>query len=296
MNAREEHEELAKVSRAKAQGLFKFFRRKNRKQAWRGQGNAQKGSTQMSGNIYHWVADWNLSASQAALLLHGPSAEMVDCLGDNARHVIISVYPHIRRFGGYITGSGGIAWSAEDFASVPKDCAVWSIDQSNGDLPLLSDVKKVVKDVESGASTIAECVKVAKQRLAHGDDYIIYSDRAILQELEDALAAAGLPRGQIIAFQFASPSSNPHTPVFPGGPNLQTLNADLSVVLTAFMPLPGAPKAASDVAMRATVRAPVGAGGTGAIVTFDPDTRSWDIHTLSDHHGWQVKPAPFGPP
>lgn len=194
----------------------------------------------MTGEVYYWVANWALSRAQAAGRLHGPVADMADCTHDSLA-AVRRAYPTIKRFAGYITGTPGIEWTAADFASIPRDSATLHIDQSDQDLEVPTLVR-VVKDVEPGASLPGEAALVAKQRLARGLNYAIYVDESELPAVEEAVAKDGLPAGRIVAYQFASPSSNPHL-ILPGtNLTLAQANADLSVVLESWLPLPAPPK------------------------------------------------------
>jgi hypothetical protein len=196
----------------------------------------------MAGRLYYWVANWNLSRAQASRLLGGAVDDMADCIGSSAPSVV-KAYPAIKRFGVYVTGGGGIAWTAADRALLAgKDIVALEIDQSNSDLLLISHAK-MVKDDEPGASTPEVAVHVAAERLRRGDDYIIYVAQGGLDHVENLAAAAGLPHGEIVAYQWASPSSNPDT-LLPGtGRTLKEANADLTVVRRGFLPLPTDPPA-----------------------------------------------------
>lgn len=189
-------------------------------------------------DIYFWIADWNLSRAQAAGRLHDPVADMVDCTASAVDRVLGAIVRRrdVAAFGAYVTGGDGIQWTADQLQAIKNDgFDILRIDQSNSDLPLIADVK-VVKDVEPGASGAAIAAEVAAQRLAAGDDYIIYCDSSELGGVEDALAAKFLPRGRVIAYQYASPTSNPNTPIIGGSNTLKDVNADLSVILRAQLP------------------------------------------------------------
>lgn len=231
----------------------------------------------MTGKLFYWVADWNLSRAEAAGRLGGHVANMVDCTGsafDQCRATTAE------RMAGYVTGTDGIAWTPAQFeaaiANQPgrPNRAVLRIDQSNSDLPLISDAK-VAKDDEPGASTIGVSVEVAKQRLAAGDDYTIYLSAGNLTALEDAVSAAGLPEGEIVAYQWASPSSNPGT-LLPGTAlTIKQAGADLSVVKPGWLPLPHNahhPEHGSPAHKHALARAQVNGDG---IVELDLRDMTW---------------------
>jgi hypothetical protein len=186
-------------------------------------------------HLFYWVANWNLSRAQASLLLGGHVADMVDCTHGSLPNVRPHLGPALHVIAGYITGSPDIAWTAQDFSSLPKNVTALRIDQSNQNLEE-STIGFIAKDDEPGASTNATAVEVAKERLARGESYTIYTDQANLTALEDTVASAGLPHGQIVAYQWASPSSNPSTPLPGSSATLQQVNADLSVVRTTWLP------------------------------------------------------------
>lgn len=253
----------------------------------------------MTGHLYYWVADWNLSRAEAVQRLGGAHqvGNMVDCTGaafDVCRAT------NAERMAGYVTGSEGVAWTPAQFALAAANepgrnqRAVLRIDQSDSDLPLISEAK-VAKDIEPGASGDPVAVEVAKQRLAAGDDYTLYTSSGNMQALEDAVAAAGLPPGEIVAYQWASPSSNPGT-LLPGTAlTIKQAGADLSVVKSSWLPLPhqaaknhGSPAHKHSLA-RANVTAP---GGDTAEVQVDLDNMKWDI--VKGTQGWHVHSAHWG--
>lgn len=192
----------------------------------------------MTAELGYWVADWNLSRSEAALLLHGPSSEMIDATRGDIDNALRS-YPTVKRFAVYVTGTPDIRATGDDLRRVlfGRDTAVLRIDQSDSDLPLLADVR-VAKDVEAGASSVDVSVETARQRLDRGDSYMIYVERSLLPDVEEAVARAHLPHGRIVAYQYASPLSNPRLRVPGSGLTLEQANVDLSVILDEWLPLP----------------------------------------------------------
>lgn len=194
----------------------------------------------MPGKLTYWVANWSLSRAHAALILGGPVGDLVDCTSSALEKVreTLTAVNGARRIAGYVTGTPDIRWTPQDFASIPPNCAFLRIDQSNADTPLLADARRVVKDEEPGASTIATAALVAEQRIRAGEDELIYCDAADLPGIEHAVADRGLAPGRIVAIQYASPTSNPDT-LLPGTRlTLAEANADLSVILESFLPLP----------------------------------------------------------
>lgn len=199
----------------------------------------------MTGKLFYWVADWNLSRAEAELLLHEPTGLMVDCTNAGLVNVLGSGalvnHDGPRRVAGYVTGTPDIRWTAKDFARVPDTCAVLRIDQSNSDVPALADVRRV-KDIEPGASTEHTAITVARERLHAGRNLIAYIDAADLHAFEELVAAARLPAGKIIAYQYASPSSNPRLTLPGTHVSITEADCDLSVILTSYLPLPAVRK------------------------------------------------------
>lgn len=155
----------------------------------------------MSARILFWVANWNLSRAQADRLLGSEHVvDMVDCIHANVTAVLHDLHS-AQVVAGYDTGSPDIRWTTQDWGQIPAGVQHLHIDQSNSDLPMLSEVKEA-EDVESGAKQIGVAVKVAEQRHAHRLDAMIYCSQSVLPELEGALTAAGLPHGTIIGYQY----------------------------------------------------------------------------------------------
>lgn len=192
---------------------------------------------------------------------------MLDTIGSSAGG-LASLNAGIAKIAGYVTGSGGIAWGDADWARFPHASHV-RIDQSpDGHAPLQSDVL----DVESGAATPAVAVDWIKRRIAAGITWsTIYGGADTLAAVHAALEAAGqhgwyyghvyawlanwnlnqtgaaAQIGQqasgltIVAVQWASPASNPHTLVPGTNTTLAAANVDLSETADSWFPPPGAP-------------------------------------------------------
>lgn len=196
----------------------------------------------MTPQLSYWVANWNLSRAQASRLLGGDVVDVVDCTSSSVERVS-RAYPAVKRFAAYITGTGGIEWTAEQLLHVEQlgpDVELLLIDQSprvNADIR----VKRVIKDEEPGASSVETAVETWRLRHQAGEDFVIYVDQADLTRTEDAIARAGLPHGTIRGYQWASDSSNPHTPLPGTHEDLRTANADLSVFERAFFAAPAPP-------------------------------------------------------
>jgi hypothetical protein len=175
--------------------------------------------------------------------------DMLDTIGATAGEIPAGT----RKVAIYLTGSGGIAWTNADVALLVKNDpqlqTVLRIDQSNS---LLSLPVYLVKDIEPGASTIATAIEEAAKRRVAVLRTCFYFSRADWTAVTTAVAAAGLAgwvdfwvadwnldRAGAISFmlsderikavQWASPSSNPRTPVPGSNRTLSQANIDLSV-------------------------------------------------------------------
>jgi hypothetical protein len=155
-----------------------------------------------------------------------------------------------RKVAGYTTQAhptDGIAWTDGQFALFPH-CI--RIDQSPG-LGMARNAR--VKDVEAGGARIADVVAIAESRHAARLPFTVYIQDSNLKACRDAMRAAGVPNGyvtywianwnlneaqaearlggDVVALQWASPTSNPQT-ILPGSNlTLQRANADLSVAI-----------------------------------------------------------------
>lgn len=238
--------------------------------------------------IYYWVANWNLARAQAATLLGRNVVDMVDCIHGNVGKVR-ECFPHVALVAGYDTGSSDIRWTSADWDEVTRARATaLHIDQSDSDLPMLSEIKEA-EDIESGAKKIGVAVTIAHQRHARGLDSVLYCSQSVLSELEDAIHADGLGPGEILAYQYADPGSNPRT-VLPGTVlTLEEAPADLSVVRTEYVAKvrPPAPHLA------VTDRAIVTYGVDDVIVTYDPAVRGWSLDA-GGKRGWAIHPTTPG--
>jgi hypothetical protein len=185
----------------------------------------------------------------------GPVA-MVDTQSSSFDQIPHDFWSH-RRVAGYTTQlhpTDGIAWSDAQFASFPHSVR---IDQAASASMARN---ALVKDVEAGAATIAEAVAIATSRHALGLPFTVYIQDSNLAACRRAMKNAGLPHGypnywvanwnlnqreatdrlgdDVVAVQWASPTSNPHT-ILPGSTlTLAQANADLSVTAATW---PGVP-------------------------------------------------------
>jgi hypothetical protein len=153
---------------------------------------------------------------------------------------------------GYVTGTSDIKWTTEDWARFPQASKL-TIDQSPS-LAVWSAGEAIIADVEPRAGTVMAAIAGAKQRAARGTDAPVYLSFDWLALARDAANFNGLAHrmrwwvadynwseseaiafmeanSDVMAVQFASPSSNPATKV-PGTNGAVTLAAaqcDLSI-------------------------------------------------------------------
>lgn len=190
------------------------------------------------------------------------TTRMLDSIGSTADNIPTTT----TKVAGYVTGTGGVPWSALEWTRFAKSGRV-RIDQSPGAVdPLGSDVL----DVESGASPAAAAVDWLKARIANNRPVgAVYGSGDALTAVEAAFKAGGVSPAnhlyvwladwnlneaeatallgkimygmEVAAVQWASPSSNPST-IMPGSAmTLKQANVDLSVTLDGFFPPPITP-------------------------------------------------------
>lgn len=199
------------------------------------------------GKLFYWKADWSLSRAEAHAQLGGNTSVMVDLTSANVDKFLTAYGKAdpaqrkvIRRVAVYITGSDGIRATSEQIKNLDGEFELMLIDQSDDKSLYLSDTK-LVKDIETNASTVAVAISVAKNRiLSRGENYTLYVSASQLKAVENAAEAAKLPAGQIAAIQYASADNEPNT-LIPGlGVKLSEIPCDLSVVHDSWLPA-GAP-------------------------------------------------------
>lgn len=159
---------------------------------------------------------------------------------------------------GYDSGSPEIQWVTSDWNRFPKSGHL-HINQGFNVGPLIGDIL----DIESGAWTIPSAVTALQARKAAGKELAAYIAVGNLTALANALSAANLAPVNlwlanwnlsesqaaalvihqfgpfpIKAVQWASPSSNPNTPLPGSKLTLSKANADLSVKDASWHPAP----------------------------------------------------------
>lgn len=183
---------------------------------------------------------------------------MPDFMGSD-RDVSIIAASKPPKVAGYVTGSGGVCWSLQEWDMFPEtQTAHVRIDQSPS-LSLFAAGKADVADVESGAATITTFITAAKSRQKDGLRSTIYIAAASANGAHTQIMNAGLINvvdwwiadwnlnqteamqrlgtSNVVAVQWASPTSNPNT-ILPGTKlTLSQANADLSVALEGWFPV-----------------------------------------------------------
>lgn len=161
------------------------------------------------------------------------------------------------KVGAYVTGSG-IAWSLQEFDMFPEtQTGRVRIDQTP-QLSMFAQGNADVADVETGAATIQTFAVAVKERVKLGLRSAIYIQssnanaahayfisQGILNEIDwwiadwnlsEAQATAEIGKNNVVAVQWASPTSNPNTLVPGSKLTLAQANVDLSVALEAWFP------------------------------------------------------------
>lgn len=183
-----------------------------------------------------------------------PAAAVVTMI--DATHGSVSSIPaRAPKVAGYVTGTGGVEWTAGDWARFATTAKV-RINQMPGTDPLLGDVL----DVEDGAWSNQGAAQACKERRQHGLAINLYSSQDNLTPLLNACIAAGVTSGNlwvanyslseaeatamvvhrygpwpIQAVQWAAPQSNPDTLIPGSNRTLAEGNCDLSVTAPAWM-------------------------------------------------------------
>jgi hypothetical protein len=167
----------------------------------------------------------------------------------------------VAKIGAYDTGSADIDWTAADLAKYTGKVII-TIDQSPQGLKFAAGTARVL-DIENGAATVADAVTAVPERQKRGQYSTIYVSAANLAGLQDTLEQHGVKMNkvgfwladwdlsqeqavaklgnEIVAIQWASPTTNPNT-ILPGTSlTLKEANADLSVTTMGWYP-PAVPK------------------------------------------------------
>jgi hypothetical protein len=182
---------------------------------------------------------------------------MLDFIGqDKDVPLIAALNP--AKVAGYVTGSGGIAWSLQEWDMFPESrTGRVRIDQTPTLAPFAQGNAEVA-DVENGAGTITEFAVAAKARKLKGLRSAIYiqssnannahayfTQQGIISDvdwwiadwnLSETQAATEIGKNNVVAVQWASPTSNPNTLVPGSKLTLAQAGVDLSVALEAWFP------------------------------------------------------------
>lgn len=175
---------------------------------------------------------------------------MIDTIHDNVGNIPAGT----PRVAGYVTGSPDIKWTAQDWARFPK-AGKAPVDQSPG-LSAYAANEAMIADIEPQAGTIPAYVAACKERLSARQTLCFYCSQAVVAQVSAALVSAKIPLSncwvwianwnlsqaeadavlgtavsgvKVVAVQWASPSSNPGTPVPGSTLTLSEANVDLSV-------------------------------------------------------------------
>jgi hypothetical protein len=195
-------------------------------------------------------------------IVAGKAGLMIDTTGANLPgllHALNGRWPDV--LAGYVTGSAGVDWPGDEWGKLRPHVGLFRYDQSPG-LGLFASGAADGADIERGAGTVGHFIDGARKRDARGWYSWAYIDQADYPALAADVKAAGLKRvqygianwndslaeaqaqlGPPVAYvQWASPSSNPNTPVpLTGGKTLSALNVDLNATLPGWFRAPKAP-------------------------------------------------------
>ncbi len=226
-----------------------------------------------------------------AAIVAGRAGLMIDVTGGRLPALLAALngrWPDV--LAGYVTGTPGIDWPGDEWGKLRPHTGLFRYDQSPG-LGLFASGAADGADIERGAGTTGHFIDGARSREARGWYSWAYIDQADYPGLVAEVKAAGLKRveygianwndslglaqaqlGEAVAFvQWASPSSNPHTPVpGAGGKTLAELNCDLNATRPGWFVKPKAapPK------MR------------GLLVTDTSGDLTGQLATSADGHAW----------
>lgn len=225
-----------------------------------------------------------------AAIVAGSAGLMIDVTGSNLPGLLAALGGHYPdTLAGYVTGSAGVDWPGDEWGKLRPHVGLFRYDQSPA-LGLFASGAADGADIERGAGTTGHFIDGARKREARGWYSWAYIDQADHAALAAEVGAAGLKRvqygianwndsleqaraalGGAVAFvQWASPTSNPNTPVpGTGGKTLAQLDVDLNATMPGWFRAPKPPPP--------TMR--------GVIVTPDLVTHP---ATSADHHIWTV--------
>jgi hypothetical protein len=186
----------------------------------------------------------------AAAIMAGQAGYMIDVTGANLPALLVALggrWPDV--MAGYVTGSAGVDWPAAAWGELHGHTGLFRYDQTPG-LALFASGAADAADIERGAGTIGAFIDGARKRADRGWYSWAYIDQADYAALHGEVQAAGLllkvqygianwndnlaaAVGQlgpeVVFVQWASPSSNPGTPVpLTLGRTLAELNVDLN--------------------------------------------------------------------
>jgi hypothetical protein len=188
-----------------------------------------------------------------------PGMLMIDATHDNVANIPAST----PKIAGYVTGTPGVEWTTQDWDTFPS-AGKLRIDQSP-DLASYACNAASVADIEPGAGTIATFVAACANRLRIGRLLWVYCDQGTVGQVSAALLEASMPLGkcgvwlanwnlsqveadavlgthlagiQVVAVQWASPTSNPSTTVPGSQLTLAEANVDLSVTRPGWFDAP----------------------------------------------------------
>lgn len=228
---------------------------------------------------------------------------MPDTTHDNVHNIPPGKFPYVA---GYVTGTSGIQWTADDWKRFPGSRLI-RIAQNYGPAPDIHEFHVI--DIEERAYTPAEAAGLVRQRVDAGIQWTcLYGSYGPLGETASLIRAMGdhywvghvecglanwnldeaeasklvgtLVHGMSCRYvQWASPESNPNTLVPGTDLTLLQANVDLSVVDTSWEPTDQPPPPPVPVPPPTTAQA-------GLLVTYNKGLLTANVVSTDGGHTW----------
>ena len=229
-----------------------------------------------------------------AAITAGQAGYMIDVTGARLPGLLDALdgrWPDV--LAGYVTGSAGVDWPGDEWGKLHPHVGLFRYDQTPG-LALFGSGAADGADIERGAGTVGAFIDQARKREARGWYSWAYIDQADYPGLHGEVHSAGLKRVQygianwndnlaqataqlgpeVVFVQWASPSSNPNTPVpLTLGHTLRQLNVDLNATRPGWFARKAAPPPPHHVGVVVTKDA---AGDLTAAAVTSADGKTWN--------------------
>lgn len=227
-------------------------------------------------------------------------AVMLDTIHNSVRNI-----PGNASFvAGYVSGTPDIQWTETDWSLFPHSHKI-RIEQGFGQI--LAPDQFDVLDCERGALSPQQCADIIEERVLRGFQWttvyggdanlalvaaavqakgeyiwnghvnVWYADWNLDQAEAAALVGTTVHSMTVVAVQWASPSSNPHTTVPGSNLTLSAANVDISAVDVDWVPSSAPPPV--------PVPVPVPVGGLKGYVVFQDSAGALSSHSVSSPDG-----------